>query len=162
MKVEIEIKADLPKLAEDVEREIGDLAWQIASGVEGEAKRLIQQSVPSGRTYRRGEINKPASIPLLRLGLRFSQRRSGQVVAGFRFHRASAAGQPPATDTANLVNSIRARRTGKMSAEVAVNAGYAGFLEPPFEGESGLEGLLNRPFLAPAIEHVLAHVAPNL
>lgn len=162
MNIEIKIGADLPKLTEGLTQEVGDLAWQIASGVEAEAKRLIQHSVPAGRTYRRGELNKAASIPLLRLGLQFSKRRQGQVIAGYRFHRASAAGQPPAVDTANLVNSMRAKRTGAMSAELAVNAAYAGYLEPPFAGETEVEGLLNRPFLAPAIDFVLEHVLPTL
>jgi len=162
MNVEIKIGANLPKLAESVETDVGDLAWQIAAGVEAEAKRLMQQSAPTGRTYRRSEINKPASIALLRMGLQFSKRRQGAVVAGYRFHRASAPGEPPSPDTTNLVNSIRAKRTGAMSAEVAVNAGYAGFLEPPFAGETGVEGLLNRPFLAPAIDFVLENVLPTL
>jgi hypothetical protein len=158
LNIEIKIGADLPKLTEGINSEIGDVAWQIAAGVEAEAKRLMEHSVPTGRTYRRGEINKAASIPLLRIGLQFSKRRQGQVVAGYRFHRASAPGEPPAVDLANLVNSMRAKRTGQMSAELAVNASYAGFLEPPFEGESGLQGLLNRPFLAPSIDYVLEHV----
>jgi hypothetical protein len=162
LNIEIKIGANLPKLMEGIEHEIGDLAWQIVAGVEGEAKRLMQQSTPTGRTYRRGEINKPASIVLLRMGLQFSKRRQGAVVAGFRFHRASAAGQPPAPDTTNLVNSMRAKRTGAMSAELQVNAAYAGLLEPPFEGEGGLEGLLNRPFLAPAIDFTLDHLPQQL
>ena len=97
------------------------------------------------------------------MGLQFSRRREGQVVAGYRFHRASAPGEPPTVDTSNLVNSIRAKRAGAMSAELMVNAAYAGFLEPPFEGETGTEGgLLNRPFLAPAIDFVLANPLPIL
>jgi hypothetical protein len=162
LNIEIKIGADLPKLTEGITSEIGDVAWQIASGVESEAKRLMQHSIPTGRTYRRAEINKAASITLLRLGLQLSKRRQGQVVAGYRFHRASAPGEPPAVDTANLVNSMRAKRTGPMSAELMVNAAYAGFLEPPFEGETGVEGLLNRPFLAPAIEFTLNHLPQQL
>jgi hypothetical protein len=162
LNIEIKIGADLPTLTEGITQELGDLAWQIVSGIEAEAKRLMEHSIPTGRTYRRGELNKAASISLLRLGLQFSKRRQGQVIAGYRFHRASAAGQPPAVDTANLVNSMRAKRTGAMSAELAVNAAYAGYLEPPFAGETEVEGLLNRPFLAPAIDFVLEHVLPTL
>ncbi len=154
MKAEIVIHANLPELAEGVTRDIGDVAWQVATGIEGEAKRLIQQSIPTGRTYRRGAINKRATVSLLQMGLRLSKRRQGQIVAGYRFHRASAPGQPPANDTSNLVNSMKARRTGEMSAEMAVNAGYAGVLEDP-------EGL-NRPFVMPAIDFVLENVVPKL
>ena len=154
MKAEIVIQADLPELMEGITRDIGDVAWQIAASVEGEAKRLIQQSTPTGRTYRRGAINKRASLGLLKAGFELSKRRQGQIVAGYRFHRASARGQPPANDTSNLVNSLKARRTGEMSAEVDINAGYAWFLENP-------EGL-DRPFVMPAIDFVLENVVPNL
>lgn len=154
MQSEIKILVNLSELAEGITRDIGDVAMQIATGIEGEAKRLIQQTVPAGRTYRRGAINRPASSKLLALGLKLSRTHQGSVVAGYSFHRASAPGQPPANDTSNLVNSIKAKRSGEMSAELDINAGYAGFLEPP----AGL----NRPFVAPAIDSVLEHLLPNL
>jgi len=52
------------------------------------------------------------------------------------------------------VNSIKAKRTGQVSATLDINAGYAGFLEAP----AGL----NRLFVAPAIDFVLENVVPNL
>jgi hypothetical protein len=151
---DIQILVNLPELAEGITRDIGDVAMQIATGIEGEAKRLIQQTVPAGRTYRRGAINRPANSKLLGMGLKLSRTRQGRVVAGYSFHRASAPGQPPANDTSNLVNSIKAKRTGEVSATLDINAGYAGFLEPPAD--------LNRPFVAPAIDFVLENVLPNL
>jgi len=154
LNAEITIKADLPKLADGITREIGDVAMGVALGIEGEAKRLIQQTVPTGRVYRRSEITKPASQRLLALGLRLSKKRQGEIIAGYRFHRASAAGQPPANDSSHLVNSMKARRTGEASAELAINAGYAGILEDPNK--------LNRPFVFPAIDFTLEHVLPTL
>lgn len=154
MKFEIDIQANLPELAQGITREIGDVAMGVALGIESEAKRLIQQSQPSGRTYRRSAITKPTTQRLLSLGLRPSRSRLGKVIAGYKFHRASARGEPPANDTSNLVNSMKARRTGKASAELAINAGYAGLLEPPAK--------LSRPFVTPAIEFTLEHVLPTL
>ncbi len=154
MKTEIEIQTNLPQLAEGITREIGDLTMQVALSIEAEAKRLIQQSQPSGRTYRRGAITKLASQRLLTLGLQLSRKRAGHVIAGYRFHRASARGEPPANDTSNLVNSMKSRRTGAASSELAINAGYAGFLEFP--------EFLGRPFVSPAIDFTIEHVVPTL
>ena len=154
MKAEIEIQANLPELAQGITREIGDVAFKVATAIEAEAKRLIQQSSPSGRTYRRGAITRRGTAKLIALGYRVSRSRPGKVIVGARFHRASAKGQPPANDTSNLVNSMKARRTGKASAELAINAGYAGRLEPPAP--------LGRPFVAPAIECTLERVLPTL
>lgn len=156
MNVEITLDANLPELGEGLVRDIGDVAFKVVTAIEAEAKRLIQHSVPGGRTYRRGEINKPASMRLIDMGLQMSRRRQGQVVSGFRFHRASAPGQPPATDTANLVNSMRARRTGKTSAELAINAGHAGLLE------FGTDDMAPRPFVMPSIDFVLENAVPTL
>jgi hypothetical protein len=154
LRTEIVINANLPEMAEGITRDIGDVAMQVALGIEAEAKRLIQQTAPAGRIYRRAAILRATSQRLLKLGLKASRSRAGKVVAGYKFHRASAKGQPPANDTSNLVNSMKARRTGKASAELAINAGYAGFLEPPAP--------LGRPFVAPAIDFTLEHVLPTL
>lgn len=157
MKTEIEIRVNLPELAEGITREIGDVAFKVALSIESEAKRLIQQSTPTGRTYRRAAITKPASQRLLGLGLRLSRSKVAKVIVGYKFHRASAKGQPPANDTSNLVNSMRARRTGRASAELAINAGYAGYLEP-----DPTRPTLERPFVAPAIDFTLERVLPTL
>lgn len=156
MKIEIVIQANLPQLAEGLTRDIGEVAMQVVLGIEGEAKRLIQQSTPHGRVYRRGPITRPASQRLLAIGLKLSKTKPGQIIAGSKFHRASAPGEPPASDTANLVNSIRAKRTGAMSAELDINAGYAGLLE------AGTARMAPRPFVFPAIDFVLEQVLPNL
>jgi hypothetical protein len=148
----ITIPVHLPSISDGIARDIGDLALQVALSIEAEAKREIQQSQPHGRVYRRAAVTALASQRLLDIGLRLSDRRKGHVIVGYRIHRASAPGEPPTNDTSALVNSMKAKRTGKSSAELAINAGYAGILE--FE--------INRPFVQPAIDFTLANVLPTL
>jgi HK97 gp10 family phage protein len=62
-----------------------------------------------------------------------------------RTHRASGAGEAPATDTGRLAGSIKAEISGK-SAEVVANAEYAPYLE------FGTRTMEPRPFMFPAME----------
>jgi len=62
-----------------------------------------------------------------------------------RTHRASAAGEAPATDTGRLAGSIKAEISGK-TAEVVANAEYAPYLE------FGTRTMEPRPFMFPAME----------
>jgi hypothetical protein len=86
----------------------------------------------SGRTYRRGEIK--------------SRRKAdkGEVI-GYKFHRASAPGEAPATDYGVLANSIASRMIGPTEGEVTVSAEYAAVLE------LGGARMARRPFLGPAV-----------
>ena len=64
-----------------------------------------------------------------------------------RTHRASAAGQPPATDTGFLVNNIVLKIDGdKLGAGVESRADYSAFLE------FGTSKMAARPFMQPALE----------
>lgn len=67
-----------------------------AAELEGEIKQKILNSSPRGKLYRRGS----------------------------KFHRASAPGQPPASDTGSLLNSIRASKIELLKARVSVGVKY--------------------------------------
>lgn len=61
-------------------------------------------------------------------------------------HRASAPGDPPATDTGRLLNSIRFDLVNKLTATVGSNVEYAAWLE------YGTLTMAARPFMRPAAE----------
>lgn len=64
-----------------------------------------------------------------------------------RTHRASAAGQPPATDTGFLVNNIALKiDSDGLGASVESRADYSAFLE------FGTSKMSARPFMQPALE----------
>ena len=74
---------------------------------------------------------------------------SGKVYARGKnsFHHASAPGEAPATDTGFLVNSIQAELNGPSTiGTIEVGAAY-GLI---------LEDARDRPFMMPAIDHVLS------
>lgn len=115
-----------------------------AAELEGEIKKTILDSTPRGRTYRRGAITKAATKPLRALGLRAVKNDPKRLVAGARFHRASAKGQPFASDTGNTLNSIRAKETGEMKAKVSSGSRIAEILDNPNK--------LDRPFFKTVAE----------
>ena len=63
-----------------------------------------------------------------------------------RTHRASAKGEPPATDTGRLASSITQERTGHAEAEVGSTVKYSKFLE------FGTRDMDERPWLRPALK----------
>ena len=66
-----------------------------------------------------------------------------------RQHTASAQGEPPATDTGFLINSITSivkKDKGEVVGQVITSAPYAKFLE------FGTSNILPRPFMQPALE----------
>ena len=88
--------------------------------VEGHAKQSIASGSPSGRTYTRGGIS----------------------------HTASAAGQPPATDTGFLVSNITSRvktEGNEVIGQIIASAPYAKPLE------FGTTNMSARPFMQPAL-----------
>lgn len=100
--------------------------------IEARAKASLSGG-RSGRTYRKGAIE--------------SRRKAnrGEIV-GYKFHRASAPGEAPATDTGNLANSISSRMTGSTEGVVEVGAEYAAVLE------LGGAHVLPRPYFDPAVK----------
>lgn len=87
--------------------------------LENHAKKSILSGAKTGRTYKRGTVS----------------------------HRASAPGQPPASDTGRLVSSFLSQPGPEpLSYDVHANAMYAGFLE------NGTSKMAPRPFLQPAMK----------
>lgn len=111
----------IPQLKEQLTREVDRLVFRIAHQIRNEAIRLIQQGTKSGRIYVRGGIR----------------------------HQASAPGEAPATDTGNLVRSIRVdHQPASGRASVVVGAEYGAELE------FGTRKMAPRPFLRPAVANV--------
>lgn len=134
MQISIDIKG-LPELVTKLDETVPDLVRRITFGVEGRAKVLIQTSPALGRTYRRQAIKKKGAV------------------VGYMFHRASAPGDPPATDTGFLVNSIQAELNGPGDiGTIEVGALYGAFLEV------GTGDMAARPFMVPAIDHVIENL----
>lgn len=88
-----------------------------AQNIRNFAIRSIKNSPATGRTYKRGNIT----------------------------HTASSAGNPPKTDTGNLVGSISAS-VGNLEAEIGAYANYSSHLE------FGTRNMKARPFMFPAME----------
>lgn len=109
------------------------------------AKALIGFSL--GLRYSAFELRK-AIQQLIRTSPRGGRRyRVGKGKNGKGlFHKASAPGEPPARDTGNLMNMLKARMEDPVTALVESLAGYSGYLE---EGTSKMAA---RPFLKPALE----------
>lgn len=132
----INVTGDLEWIEKEVEIWEERLAYEIPI----QARKIIDESTPQGRIYRRGAITGRRTAEGIRMGLK--PRGKSRMVTGSRFHRASAKGQPPAKDTGHLYRDIKVVRSGRGKFRVLFGAKYAGFLE--FN--------LDRPFVFPAIE----------
>lgn len=99
---EAEVRAALRRYGAKFERLLDRAINATALDVDRTVKKKIQRGPKTGEVYNKTRPN--------------------------RVHRASAPGQPPATDTGRLVSSIYYRR-GKMSATVGSSLAYAYYLE---------------------------------
>jgi len=107
--------------AADYTKDLKRLVGTAANMVRNTAVESIQQGAKSGVIYEK-----------------YNPRRT---------HRASAAGEPPATDTGFLVSNIFTNiDTDGLGASVESRAGYSSFLE------FGTKNMQARPFLFPAME----------
>jgi len=131
---------NIPELVNAIERDVEKWEQELAYRIVDEARRLMDESIPAGRVYRRGVIKGRRTKAGIAAGLRASGKT--RMITGSRFHRASAKGQPPAEDTGRLYRDITVRRMASGRYRVRFGAPYAGFLE--FN--------LDRPFVMPAIE----------
>lgn len=142
LKINISISGDLDFIAKEIE----EIQRKIAEQVPIEARRIIDESSPSGRVYRRKAITTRRTKAKERIGLR--RRGKTRLISGYGFHRASAKGQPPAKDTGKLYRNIKVLRKNATEYRVVFGAPYAGYLE--FN--------LDRPFVLPAIEAAVRKV----
>ena len=102
----------------EAQRKVKDVVNESALNIRNNAVQSMSET-KTGQTYRRRTIT----------------------------HRASAPGEAPATDTARLKASVRARFfTGGLSAEIGTNVGYGRMLE------FGTRNIAPRPWLNPAFE----------
>jgi HK97 gp10 family phage protein len=108
------------KLKDELKEPFREVVKGGAQLIRGEAIKSIQTGAKSGIVYEK-----------------YNPRRT---------HKSSAPGQPPASDTGNLVRNIRVKQKDKDNVEVQSNAPYSAFLE------FGTSKMLPRPFLFPAFE----------
>lgn len=73
-----------------------------------------------------------------------------------RVHIASAPGETPARDSGDLWGSLTDVKSKDTSAEFEITAGHAGLLE------TGTSKMAERPFVAPAVDLVLAQTVFEL
>lgn len=114
---DVELRKALRGLGPQVEAALRKLVVATAAKVQGDAIRSIQRGPKSGRVYMHGKVA----------------------------HRASAPGQPPATDTGNLATSIHRVNDG-IQAAVGTGLEYGKHLE------FGTKNIAARPWLFPALE----------
>lgn len=111
---------NLRKMGDNVEDMLDEEVFKTAVDTANISRKSIQRGIKTGTTYQK-----------------YNPRRT---------HRASSAGQPPATDTGRLVSSITQERTGKAEAEVGSTVKYSKFLE------FGTRDMDERPWLRPALK----------
>lgn len=157
-----------PKLAAEVRQKADDVSGDTAGKILAYAQMLIQSGPKTGRVYARGAVKarlgkrERRTARLTRRfgrldmttasGLTITATRTGGLykVTGYKFHRASAPGEAPATDTGALVNSGYAKRARQALWRVGFTTEYAAPLE------YGTPKILPRPFLRPAVEQYRA------
>jgi len=108
------------RIVDNPEKHLKSLVTRATLIVENHAKQSIASGSPSGRTYTRGGIS----------------------------HTASAAGQPPATDTGFLVSNITSKvktEGTQVIGQIIASAPYAKPLE------FGTSNMSARPFMQPAL-----------
>lgn len=124
-----------------------NIAGELADELERNARNLVRTTVYRIEARYKGSLSGPRSGRTYRMGAITSRRKANKgAVIGYKFHRASAPGEAPATDTGNLAGSIYARMTGKLVGETGSTAEYAAALEL---GGAHMEP---RPALLPAVK----------
>jgi hypothetical protein len=144
----------------ELTKPIRDAVGGGALAIQNDAKRAVQSGPKTGKTYRRSAIG--GRIVGYRIDLIDGKFSKGSAirrdVKAYTFHRASAGGEAPATDTGRLVGSIAVQfDKGGLSAKIGVadvtRLKYARRLEFGFIGKDakGREySQAARPFLMPA------------
>lgn len=121
-KLQARLKAKRAKLPAELLRAL------LAAGmlVQGEARRLVQKSPRGGKTYKKYRPN--------------------------RSHKASAPGEPPATDTGMLATAITVRIDTQIPAAVVTVASALAPYSLPLEFGTQDGKIRARPFMRPALK----------
>ena len=129
----LEIKVEIPDLAELVREQGANVIRDITTGLEAEFKaRMDRQG--TGKFYKRGKT---------------------------AVHQASAPGEAPVIDSNNLVNSIMST-IEELRGEIVMND-YGFFLDQGIigAGKYGKVNIAARPFIMPSLEEVLQKIREN-
>jgi hypothetical protein len=154
-----------PILAASIARKADAICEKTAEAVQAHAVMLIQSPPKTGRTYARSAIKRRLSkkdvvFDVTMFGKTRQYTQYGLAVTkssrsdnlyktiGYTFHRASAPGEAPATDTGLLATSGYTEKKGSADYEVGFTAEYAQKLEFGTPGGK----IAPRPFLRPAVE----------
>lgn len=121
-------------VAAGIDRDVDALIGRFAARISFHFQRLMSTGTRSGRLYRKGGFDRRSRVG--------GHRPSGR---GSRIHRASAPGEPLASDTGKTARSVTVRRlkSGVYRVRVGGAAGY---------WEIGDQRNAARPTLLPAIE----------
>jgi len=143
LNVQIRVVGDIKALGTAIESDLDKLQQELAYRIVDESRRIMDESTPRGRIYRRGSIKGRRTKQGIAMGLRASGKT--RMVTGSRFHRASAPGQPIAEDSGKSYRDIKVTRMQKGSYRVRFGGwtGYWEFDVPP---------AMQRPTIIPAIE----------
>ena len=117
-----EVLAALERWSEDAKSRLADAINATGLEVRGEIVRAYQRGAASGRVYRKYKPN--------------------------RTHRASAPGEPPATDTGRIASSVTFAQSDRFAGTVGSVVAYAAYLE------FGTLRIAKRPAWLPAIEAI--------
>lgn len=124
---------NIPQVTAKLQREAKKHVHDMSVRIERTAIDSIEEGDKSGRIYLKGKAPKMG-----KRGKKLKDRR--------KEHRASAPGEPPATDSGQLVGSIEYSMTGDTSAAVGTN------VEHGMHAEFGTSQMEPRPWLGPAFE----------
>ena len=130
----LDIKGSARNVPEEIEKDIDNLSRKFAANIVAAIPEVMRSGTRTGKLYRRGRFRRGQSR-----GLRGVRARG----AGNRIHRASAPGEPLASDTGRTERSISIRQMRKGVIRIRVGGGVA-FWE--------LRGAGARPTVLPAIE----------
>lgn len=116
-----ELNAALEQMTPAIEKEVKKALDATGLKLRGDVIKAISRSPATGKTYRKYSPN--------------------------RTHRASAPGEPPASDTGRLANSIVFKDEGRLAVSVGSDVVYASYLE------FGTSRMAPRPAWTPAVEN---------
>lgn len=151
------LKQQFKHMRQEMTAELRGAVEGAALAVEKQMKELMQKPPKSGRLYRRSSIKRAATKGRLAMGLRRTAGNPKKVIVGANFHRASAPGEAPASDTGRLVASLshKIERDG-LTATIGVHevskVKYAAALE------FGTRHMAARPFVVRALRETQEEV----